>query len=177
MHLVGRELLAGGADAAVLELLVLAGGQGAGDFAQLGAQPRAEERQIRLQLDARDRPLVEEHLLDVQLVRDLVLVTRDERGAANEHAPERLAQRNACLSARLMPELDDPPHLGHLGQHRRVRRGRLGPAGEVHRRGRAVAGAAHEVLPQVLGEERHQRRDQAQRLHDRPPERAEARAS
>ena len=96
-----------------------------------------------------------------------------ERGAAHEHAPERLAQRNARLSARLVPELDDPPHLGHLGQHRRVRLGRLGPAGEVHRRRRALAGAAHEVLPQVLGEERHQRRDQAQRLHDRPPERPE----
>ena len=42
------------------------------------------------------------------------------------------------------------------------------------RRGRSSAGAArHEVQPEVLGQERHHRRDRAQRLHERVPERPE----
>ena len=50
---------------------------------------------------------------------------------------------------------------------------RLRPAGEVHRVGRALAGAGDQVPPELVGEERHHRRDHAQPLDERVPERPE----
>ena len=66
-HVVGSELLARGAYAPVAELLVVAGVECRLHVAQLRAEPRAEHRQVGLELHARHGALVEEHFLDVQL--------------------------------------------------------------------------------------------------------------
>ena len=71
-----------------------------------------------------------------------------------------------------MPEPDDASDVVDLGQERIVRRELLRPAGEVHARRRVAARLPDEHLPEVLGEERHHRGDDAERLDERVPEHA-----
>ena len=94
------------------------------------------------------------------------------RRALDDEPPQRLAQLEARRGAGLVAERDDAAHLSDLGEQLLVRLRRLRPAGEVDRTVRPVA---HERLPQVLGEERQDRRDNAQRLDEREPERPQRR--
>ena len=92
---------------------------------------------------------------------------RDAVGALDDKAPERLAELNPRLRARLTAELDHAAHLGDLVEQRPVGLCDLGPAGEVH----GVRPFEHEYAPKVVGQEGHRRRDHSQRLDKRPPER------
>ena len=96
--------------------------------------------------------------------------------AAASGAPATTSRRSGWRSfsperrARLPAELDHPAHA------RRSRRAAPRPARapRASRRGAPTpAPPAHEVPPEVVGEERHHRRDHAQRLDERVPERPE----
>src|SRR6185436_1687602 len=76
------------------------------------------------------------------------------------------------LAARLTAELDDAPHLCHLGEELLVSLASLGPRREEDRLGRTVD-RCDEVAPEILGEERHDHRDDLQGAGERSPERAE----
>ena len=142
-------------------------------LAELLAELRAEHGQVRLHAQLGRLDVAELDLLHAQLVGDLVRVRRAAPAPRDDEPPQRLAQLQPRGRARPPAELDDPPHLGHLGEQRlvRPRPARASRRGRPTRRVRARAG--DEVPPQVLGEERHHRRDHAQRLHERVPERPE----
>src|SRR5215208_7819055 len=71
-----------------------------------------------------------------------------------------------------MAEADDPANLLDLDQQRLVFEvwSDLWPAGEKDALGSIVAGARDEVPPEVVGQERHERSDRAERLHHRIPQ-------
>ena len=90
-----------------------------------------------------------------------------EARALDDEPAQRLPQLDARGRARLPPELDDTPHLGDLVEERTIRLGDLGPAGEVH----GLRPVEDERPPEVVGDEREDRREHAQRLDERVPER------
>ena len=141
-------------------------------------EPRPEHRQVRLDAElggldrARTRPpsrAARRAISSGEPVGERARPRR--RGAASgwrSLTPE--------VERALAPELDDPPDLGHLVEQRAVRR----RAPRASRRGRPSPARPRtrsrtSALPEVLGEERHDRRDHAQRLHERVPERRAAR--
>ena len=138
--------------------------------AEILAELRPEHRQVRLHAQLRvDR--VEHDLLHAHLVGDLVRVRLRARRALDDEPAERLAQLHRRRRARLVRERDDAAHVRDLLQQLPVRRRRLRPRREVHRLRRVRARARDEVPPEVLREERHDRREHAQRLDERVPER------
>jgi len=87
----------------------------------------------------------------------------------DDELTQRLAQLQPRRGARLVRERHDAADVGDLVEQRLVGRSDVRPAGEVHR----LRPVGHEIPPEVVGEERHDRRDDAQRLHERVPERLE----
>ena len=155
------------------ELLELAGRERRPHGAELLAEPRPEHRQVRLHVQLRRLDRAELDLLDAQLVArsrrrappasGAPWTTSRRSGwrslsreAARAWWPSSTTRRTSAISA-----------SSASSGARRVR-----PAGEVDRVGRSRR-HAHEVLPEVLGEERHHRRDDAQRLDERVPEHVE----
>ena len=172
-HLVGLEHVAVDLEAAAVELLELAALQPLAHVAQRRAELRPEHRQVRLDAQLRRLDLAELDLLDAQLVGDLVGVrrararTRPRRragaaaGAASAATPTR-ACRPSSTTRRTSAISASSVASGSTGSGHGARCTELGPV-------------RHEVPPEVLGEERHHRRDDAQRLHERVPERPERR--
>ena len=158
------------AEAAAVRLLELARGERGADCAELLAELRAEHRQVRLHVELRRLDIAELDLLDAQLLAQLVDVPGCERRALDDEPAERLPRLQLRGRASLVAEPDDPAHLGDLGEQVVVRGRSLRPAGEVHRIRRVAGGLADEHLPEMLAQERHHRRDDAQRLHERQPE-------
>ena len=134
-HLVGLEHVAVDLEAPAVELLELARARALAHVAQRRAELRAEHGQVRLHAQLGRLDVAELDLLDAQLVRDLVGVRRARRGAPATTSRRSGWRSFSCeVDARLAAELDDAPHLGDLGEQRRVGLARLRPAGEVHRR-------------------------------------------
>ncbi len=94
-----------------------------------------------------------------------------KRRAGDDHPRERLAELQPRARPGLPPELDDGANLRDLGEERVVAVWDRGPAGE--RCAPESSRPPDEIAPEVVGEERHHRRDDAQRLDERVPERAE----
>ncbi len=173
-HLVRAELVPGRPEPAAAEILEVSRLERGPHRAELLAELRPEHGKVRL--DAQlgvDVPELD--LLHPQLLRDLVGVGGGERRAFDDDPAQRLAQLQSGRRARLVAERDDGSQLRDLGEQARVGRARLGPAGEEDR-GRSVLGdVGDERLPEVLGEERHHRRDHAEPLDEPEPERAQCR--
>ena len=172
-HLVRLEHVAVDPEAAAVELLEAALGERG---AHLARAPRRASARARGRFgftrssDAGD--VAELDRLDAQLLGDLVArarcapsapatTSRAAAGGASAPTPSAPAGRARRPGAR--PR--SPSSSAASGS------ADLGPAGEEHRRRPAL----HEVPPEVVGEERHHRRDHAQRLHERVPERPERR--
>src|SRR5918994_107830 len=88
-------------------------------------------------------------------------------GALHHEPTERLAKLESGFPARLSAELDHAAHLRYLREEPFVERAPLRPALEEDRSG-VLVGAQH--APQVLGQERHHRRDHLHRADEREPE-------
>ena len=147
-NLIGPELMSGRAEASVRELLELARGERQPHGAELLAELRAEQRQIRLhaQLDRLDG--AELDVLHAQLVRHLIAVPVEGRPFDDEPA-QRLPQLDSRARARLPAELHHTPHLGDLVEEGAVRLGDLGPAREVYR----FRPVEDERPPEMVGDE------------------------
>ncbi len=139
-HLVAREVVTGDADAAVGELLEVAGLERRAHGTELLAELRPEQREVRLHAELARLDVPERDLADAELVRDLAGMALGERRALDDERAERLPQLHARGRTRLAPELDDAPQLGDLGEQRRVRLGGLRPA---RRDGRRPARPSH----------------------------------
>ena len=97
-----------------------------------------------------------------------------EGRSLDDERPERLAELEPGGRPRLPAELDDAPELADLGEERRVRLRDLRPAREMHRFGRPRARRGQEA-PEVVGQEGHEGRHDAQPLGERVPERPQRR--
>ena len=131
---------------------------------------------MRLHVQLGRVDVAELDLLHAQLLAQLLRVTLGERRTLDDEPPQRLAELQPRGRTGLMAEPDDAAQLGDLVEQRRRRRRGLRPAGEVHRCRRVALGVAYEALPEMLGEERHHRRDDAQPLHERVARAPAARA-
>ena len=165
-QLVRLELLAGGADPAVAELLELARLQRRPHVAQARAELRPEHAQVRLVAEADGRPVEELDLLDAQLLLDLV-----ERAPAAASAPRTTPGAAAGAAsrpprrARLPAELDDAAHLGDLGEEPlvRARRG-VGQPARCTESGASAQAPATRFRHRCSARNGITRRDHAQRL-------------
>ena len=138
------------------------------DGAQLLAESRPQHRQIRLHAElGLDR--TEFDLLHAHLARQLGCVRLHGRCTLHDQLAQRLPQLQAGRRARLMSERHDPAQIGDLVEERAIRLGDLGPDREVH----GLGAVENEVAPEMVGEERHDRREHSQRLHERVPERSQ----
>ena len=115
--------------------------------------------------------MAELDLLDAELLAQLAGVALGERRSLDDEPAQRLAQLQLRGGRAWWPSPTTRRTSATSLQQRRVGRPRLGPAGEVHRAGASPAAVAHEALPEMLGEERHHRRDRRA-----SPARARARA-
>ena len=114
-HLVGAELVPGGAEAPVAELLELARLKRRAHRAELLAELRPEDGQVRLHAQLRvDVPELD--LLHPQLLGDLVGVGGGEGRTLDDDPAQRLPQLEARRGARLVAERDDASQLGDLGE-------------------------------------------------------------
>ena len=101
------------------------------------------------------------------------------RWGAARSRPSATSRRSGCRvrsrrrGAGLAAQLDETSDRGDVLEQLVVRGGHRGPAGEEHRPRGVGNDVGDEDLPEVLGEERHDRRDDAQRVDERGPERAE----
>src|SRR5207342_2795320 len=110
-----------------------------------------------------------------ELLGNLIRVLASEPRAAYVHAPQRLAQLHPRRVARLATELHDPAYLGDLGKKALVGLADLGPACQEDALRGALAGVGDKVPPQMVGEERHDWRDDPQARYERKPECSEGR--
>ena len=171
-HLVAREVVAGDADAAVRELLEVARLERGAHRAQLLPELRPEQRQVRLHAQLARLDVPEGDVAHAELVRDLVRVALRARRALDDERAQRLPELQPRGRARLPSELDHAAELRDLGEQGRIRR-RPAPASRRDERTPACTRARRgEHPPEMIGEERHQRRDDAQPLDERVPERA-----
>ena len=170
-HLLAREVVAGDANAAVLELLEVARLERGPHRAQLLPELRAEQRKVRLDTELARLDVPEGDLAHAELVRDLVRVALRARCALDDERAQRLPELQPRGRARLPSELDHAAELHDLGKHGRIRLDRLRPAGEMNGL-RCIRARRGEHPPQMIGEERHQRRDDAHPLDERVPERS-----
>ena len=129
--LVAREVVAGDADAAVGELLEVAGLQRGAHGAELLAELRPEHGQVRLHAKLARLDVSERDVAHPELVRDLVGVALRERRALDDERAERLPELHARGRPRLATELDHAAELADLGEERGVGLGGLGPAREM----------------------------------------------
>jgi hypothetical protein len=176
--MLGREVVA--TEALTAAQLELALAQKAADHRQvaavLGPQHLEHRHDLGLgELLGRGR---QAHRLHPELGADQVDVLADLAPPVgvvgrDDHLGERLAQLQVRLRAGPAAELDDRPHrLERRDQAGVVERvDRLGVGGEVDARLGIGTLAAHEVLPHLVGQERHDRRDAAHGLDERVPER------
>src|SRR5918996_2271387 len=174
-ELVRLELVARRAYASTLERLEVACLEGLLDVAQRPAELRAEQPQVRLVVEAHGGLIEDLDLLHAELLLQLLHVLAGVARAVDGEAAERLAQPQARFRPRLPPELDDLSELGDLREQPLVRKRwiLLRPAGEEDALGGRRAWLGDERAPQVLGQKRHHGADDAQRLGERVPERAE----
>jgi hypothetical protein len=89
----------------------------------------------------------------------------------DDQTPKGLPPFQPGLRACLSTKIDDPSHVRDVPKKLDIRLLELGPAGEMDGR-RPVR---HEVPPEMLGQERHHRRDHAKRLDERVPQGSERR--
>ncbi len=171
-HLLRGELVSGNAERAVRELLEVAGLERRPDCPELPPELRPEQRQVRLDAQLARVDLAERNLANTELVGDLVRMGRRTCGALHDQGAKRLAELHARARPRLATELDHAPQLVDLREQLGVRVGGLGPAGEVHRLGR-VGARCRQQPPEVIGEQRHERSDDPEPLHERVPERSQ----
>ena len=125
-----------------------------------------EHREVRLHAHLGRLDRAEHDLLHAQLVRDLVRVRRDRaRSALRRRAGAAAGAASGPPAPRAWRPSSTMRRTAAIsGEQRLVRLARLGPAGEEDRLRRALGRVRDEVPPEVLGEERHHRRDHAQRL-------------
>ena len=173
-HLVRAELVPGGPEPAAAELLELARLQRGPHRAELLAELRAEHGQVRLDAQL-GVDVAELDLLHPQLLRI------SSACAAASGAPSTTIRRSGCRSfspaaeRAWWPSATTRAQLRDLGEQAASGGARLGPAGEEHRGRRVLDDVGDERLPEVLGEERHHRRDHAEPLDEAEPERAQRR--
>ena len=138
--------------------------------AQRRAELGPEHRQVRLHAQLGRLDLAEVDLLDAQLLGDLVGVALGARGARRRRAGAAAGAASAAT----------PSAPGGRARRRAAPRRSRRAAGRPARpapasgaRSTDAGPSVHEVAPEMVGEERHHRRDHAQRLDERVPERAE----
>ena len=157
------------------ELLEVAGLERGPNRSQLPAELRPEHREIRLDAKLARLDLAERDLLDAKLLGDLVRIgpeparapstTRARSGwrsltpaVARACRPSSTTRRSSPISARRAES-----GAATVGQPARMTR--LGSAGARRR----------QPTPEVVGEKRHERRDDTQPLDERVPERTQRR--
>ena len=138
-HLVAREFVTRDADAAVVQLLEVAGLERRAHCTELPAELRPEQRQIRLHAKLARLDVPEGDLANAKLVGDLAGVALGERRALDDERAKRLPELHARSRTRLAPELDDTAQLGDLRERAGIGSCGLGPACEVNRVGSAFA--------------------------------------
>ena len=136
------------------------------DVAKLRAELGPEDRQVRLQRSSSASSGVEFDVVHAEFLPDLVHVARCE--GAPRRVPLSGWRIFSPTSIGQPAELDDPPDLSHL-----VEQPRPAPAARASRRGNtesARLATRDEHLPEMVGEEREDRRDHPERLDERVPE-------
>ena len=129
--------------------------------------------QVRLDPELARLDLAERHVAHAELVRDLVGVALRPRRALDDERAQRLAQLDARGRTSLPPELDHAAELRDLGEELDV--GLAAASGQPARctESGASSHGCGQHPPQMVGEERHERRDHAEALDERVPERAQ----
>ena len=168
--LVGPELVVPDPEAAGLELVELAAGEGFAHVAQRRAELRPQHRQVRFHPELARIDVAEFDLFHAQLLSDLVGVRAGPVRAGDDDPAQRLPELQPRRRTRLTAELDDLPHRRHLRVQRLIDLARLRPRVEEDR-----LVLRDDVLPEMLGEERHHRCDHLERRAQRLPQHAQRR--